>query len=205
MGRFVVGFLLASLLWGGVFVAREEGLLDEFFEPDEPLVVAEAPEGADESDESGEAEPEPRRRRRGRRGRRRGMGASMAAADDDYPRGDSTTGDDLGENDPREISAGASGGEAQLSSSQIESVFDASFNRIQRCLVLVPAGAPLGGRLTFGLRIAGSGRVTRVNLRGPSAVTQGEAGSCLRTAARALSFPSFDGPEMLVHYPVTLQ
>ncbi|MFT5357918.1 MAG: hypothetical protein ACI9KE_005155, partial [Polyangiales bacterium] len=115
------------------------------------------------------------------------------------------TGDDLGENDPREISAGASGGEAQLSSSQIEGVFDASFNGIQRCLVLVPANAPLGGRLTFGMRIAGSGRVTRVNLRGPSAVTQGEAGSCLRRTARALSFPSFDGPEMLVHYPVTLQ
>lgn len=199
MGRFVVGFLVASLVWGGVFAAREEGLLDEFFEPEAPVVVAEAPV----EEEPEEAEPEPRRRRRRRGRRRRGMGSSMMG--DDYPRGNSLTGDDLGEDDPREISAGASGGEAQLSSAQIERVFDASFNGIQRCLVLVPANAPLGGRLTFGMRIAGSGRVTRVNLRGPSAVTQGEAGSCLRRTARALSFPSFDGPEMLVHYPVTLQ
>ncbi|MFT5359275.1 MAG: hypothetical protein ACI9KE_006518, partial [Polyangiales bacterium] len=60
VGRFVVGFLLASLLWGGVFAAREEGLLDEFFEPEAPIEVAEAPM----EEEPEEAAPEPRRRRR---------------------------------------------------------------------------------------------------------------------------------------------
>ncbi len=55
------------------------------------------------------------------------------------------------------------------------------------------------------MRIAGTGRVTRVNLQGPAAVTSGDAGDCLRNAARRIRFPSFDGPEMIVHYPITLE
>ena len=136
-----------------------------------------------------------RRRRRGMRGRASGMMWS----------GTATSGDDLGENDPRELNAGAEGGEQQLTGAQIDSTIDGSFGRIRRCLVLVPEDAPSRGRVTFGLRIAGSGRVTRVNLRGPAGVTRSEAGDCLRQAARALRFPSFDGPEMIVHYPITLE
>ena len=136
-----------------------------------------------------------RRRRRGMRGR---MGGMMWS-------GTATTGDDLGENDPRELNAGAEGGEQQLTGSQIDNTIDGSFGRIRRGLVLVPEDAPSRGRVTFGVRIAGSGRVTRVNLRGPAGVTRSEAGDCLRQAARALRFPSFDGPEMIVHYPITLE
>jgi len=47
--------------------------------------------------------------------------------------------------------------------------------------------------------------VARVNLQGPAAVTGGECGDCLRTAARNAQFPSFDGPDMVVHYPLTLE
>lgn len=195
MGRFIAGFLVATLLWGGLYFAEREGYLQ--LGAEEPIDVAAVPkaEGGDEE----EAEPSSMRRRRGRRGRRRAERRGRT------PTGTATTGDDLGENDPRELAAGESGGEQQLSSAQIEAGFDGAFGRIRRCLILVPEDAPTRGRLTFGLRIRGDGTVTRVNLRGPAAVTGGEAGGCLRGAARSIRFPSFDGPEMIAHYPITLE
>lgn len=200
VGRFLGGFLVASLLWGGGVAAYEGGYLDEYLAEED--VEADLLAEREEVDEEVALEDAPRRRRR-RRGRRAAMTAMSEEAD--YPRGEATTGEDLGSDDPRELSAGESGGEAQLSSAQVESGFDTAFGGIQRCLVLVPSEAPLRGRLTFGLRIAGSGRVTRVNLQGPAAVTSGDSGDCLRNAARRIHFPSFDGPEMIVHYPITLE
>ena len=200
VGRFLGGFLVASLLWGGGVAAYEAGYLDEYL-PEEDVEADLLAERDEPDGEEVVQEDAPRRRRR--RGRPRGGMSAMEAAD--YPRGEATTGEDLGSDDPRELSAGESGGEAQLSSAQVESGFDTAFGGIQRCLVLVPSEAPLRGRLTFGLRIAGSGRVTRVNLQGPAAVTSGDSGDCLRTAARRIHFPSFDGPEMIVHYPITLE
>lgn len=188
MGKFFAGFVVASVLWGGAGFAYKEGLFDEA-PPPEP--VDEAPEVEEEEEE---APTKMRRRRRGRRGRRGMSAGGMYAGVGD---------DDLGENDPRTIDGAGSGGEEQLSNTQIEAGFDAVFPRIRRCLVLVEGEA--SGRVTFGLRIASSGQVTRVNLRGPSAVTQGEAGGCLRTAARGMRLPSFDGPDMIVHYPLTLE
>jgi hypothetical protein len=47
--------------------------------------------------------------------------------------------------------------------------------------------------------------VEKVNLNGPSAITRSEAGSCLAQAARGIQFRSFNGPDMLVSYPLTLQ
>lgn len=193
MARFFAGFVVASLLWGGGVWAWSEGLIGQSEIVLEPEPVAEAPEEAIEEEEA----PTKRRRRRRRRRPRGNEGA--------LPTGTATTGDNLGENDPRELAAGESGGEQQLSQSQIESAMDGAFGGIRRCLVLVPGDAPVTGRLTFGLRIAGSGRVQRVNLRGPAVVTQGEPGSCLRSAARRIRFPTFDGPEMIVHYPITLE
>jgi len=142
----------------------------------------------------------PSKRRRRRRARRRGMRGSMR----DWS-GEGVSGDDLGEDGPREIDGAGAGGEEQLSAAQVEAGFDQVFGRIRRCLVLVPEDAPARGRVVFGLRVASSGRVTRVNLTGPRAVTQSEAGTCLRQAARSISFPSFDGPEMVVRYPLTLE
>jgi len=194
VARFFAGFVVASILWGGGVWAWTEGLIGQSEVVVEPEVVAEAPEEAVEEEEA--PTKRARRRRRGRGGR--GMDPSL-------PTGTATTGDSLGENDPRELAAGENGGEQQLTQGQIESAMDGGFGAIRRCLVLVPGDAPVTGRLTFGLRIAGSGQVQRVNLRGPAVVTQGEPGSCLRTAARRIRFPSFDGPEMIVHYPITLE
>ncbi len=194
MTRFLAGFLLASLLWGGVLFAVREGILD-LGGPGE-LVVAEAPEPAPEEEV---AAPAPTKRRRRRRRRPRGQRM------EETPTGEATVGDDLGEDEAREIAAGESGGEEQLPGHVIDGAFDAAMGRIRRCLVLIPGDADVRGRVTFGLRIAGSGRVSRVSLSGPAAVTRTDAGDCLRQTARRMTFPSFDGPEMLVRYPLTLE
>ena len=190
---FLAGFLVASVLWGGAGAVYFGGFL-----ADEPLVV-EGPEAPAEVEAPAEEDPPPRqRRRRRRRGARRAAGRPV-------PQGFATTGDDLGENDPRYIDGAGAGGEQQLRSSQIEQVIDGQFGAIRRCLILVPGDAPATGTLTFGLRITGTGRVDRVNLAGPAAVTRGEPGDCLRGVGRRLSFPSFDGPDMIVRYPITLE
>jgi hypothetical protein len=103
------------------------------------------------------------------------------------------------------LDMGAAGGEQQLSGAQIEATFDGGVGRIRRCLVLMAGEDAVTGRLTFGLRVAGDGQVRAVSLSGPRAATTGDAGECLRGAARALRFPTFDGPEMVVRYPLTLE
>ena len=189
----MAGFMVASFCWAGGVWAWQEGYLRE---PEvEELPPAEA------AAELPAAEPEPTAPTRRRRRRARRSDPESAEA----PTGSATTGDELGEDDPRELAAGESGGEAQLGRGQIEQAFDGAFGSIRRCLVLVPGDTPVTGRLTFGLRIAGSGRVQRVNLSGPAAVTRGEPGDCLRAAARRIEFPSFDGPEMIARYPITLE
>lgn len=196
MSRFVSGFAAASVLWGavaiGLWLAGVIGPVEE-----EELAMAPLEEPAPAIEEPAEDDAKSRRRRR--RGRRGPSGSGGAHV----PSGNATTGDSLGENDPRYVDM-ESGGEQQLASSEIEAGFDQAFGRIRRCLVLAAGDGPVSGRLTFGLRIAGSGRVTRVNLAGPAAVTTGESGDCLRETARSIRFRSFDGPDMVVHYPVTL-
>jgi hypothetical protein len=71
--------------------------------------------------------------------------------------------------------------------------------------MLAAGDEPVTGKIIFGLRISAAGSVTKVNLQGPSAITQGEAGDCLRKAAQGIHFRTFNGPDMLVHYPLTLQ
>lgn len=197
MGRFLAGFVVASLLWGGLLFAAREGMVDLLAPPEEEVEAAPVVDAAPE-----EPEEAPMRRRR-RRGRRRGMRAPMTGKA--TPTGEATVGDDLGEDDPRELAAGETGGEEQLPGHVIDGAFDGAMGRIRRCLVLIPGDADVRGRVTFGMRIAGSGRVSRVSLSGPAAVTQTDAGDCLRRVARGLDFPSFDGPEMLVRYPLTLE
>lgn len=159
-------------------------------------MVAEAEPVLEEPEPEEEARPRRRRRRRRGRGRdRRGR----------TPTGNATTGDDLGENEMRSLDMEGTGGEAQLRPSQIEAAFDQGMGRIRRCLVLMDGDDAVTGRLTFGLRISGSGQVERVRLSGPRAATTGEAGTCLRSAARGLRFDSFDGPSMIVNYPITLE
>lgn len=193
VSRFWAGFATATALWVGAAAVLHFAL--GFGPPPEQPVAALDVEPAAEEPEVEEEEARPRRRRRrGRRGRGRGR----------TPSGTATTGDDLGEDEMRTLDM-EGGGEAQLRPSQIEAGFDQGMGRIRRCLVLMEGDEAVTGRLTFGLRIAGTGRVQRVRLSGPRAATTGEAGTCLRNAARNLTFDSFDGPEMIVNYPLTLE
>jgi hypothetical protein len=196
VSRFLGGFVTATLIWGAAFAAYVSGV----FTPDEPEPVAEV---ALEPD-AGVADEEPTtgRRRRGRRGGRRG--GPDAPAYEPSPQGNALTGDDLGDIDRLNLDVESEGGEEQLSSAEIQQGMDGVFNRVRRCLVLAAGDDPVSGRLTFGLRIEPNGTVSRVNLSGPRAVTTGDAGSCLRDAARGARFPSFDGPPMIARYPLTL-
>ena len=179
MKQFLFGFLAASVLWGvGIFVFHPDA-----FKQTEEVAAAPVVEAPVE---------QVTKNSKTKRGKRRGMRRRGHVGDDD-----------LGENGPRELNAGSAGGEAQLTNTQIESVFDANFSKIRRCLVLVEED--VSGKIVFGLRIDPTGRVSRANLRGPSAVTKGEAGSCMRMASKKMKFPAFDGPPMVAHYPITLE
>lgn len=195
MSRFWAGFAVASVLWGAA--AAYLVVVAGFGPPEEEIAapIAEAPEVAPDPEQEPEASP---RRRRGRRARR-GSGTEERT-----PTGVATTGDDLGEDEMRTVDM-EGGGEQQLTSAQIEAGFDSGMGRIRRCLVLMAGSDPVTGRVTFGLRVASDGSVRAVQLSGPAAATTGEAGDCLRAAARAIRFDSFDGPEMVVRYPLTLE
>jgi len=197
MSRFWGGFSLACVLWVGGLAYLHLGL-GYGPPPPEPIVAAE-PE-VEPVEEEPEEEARPRRRRR-----RRGRARARAARRGETPTGNATSGDDLGENDMRTVDMGGSGGEQQLRGPQIDAGFDTVMGGIRRCLFLIPGDADVRGRVIFGMRIAGSGRVQRVNLSGPRAATTGEAGACLRRTARSIQFDSFDGPEMVVRYPFTLE
>lgn len=200
MQKFFAGFATASVLWigvagalylAGVFAQAEEATV-------EPVAVV---EGAPDAGATLGT-------RVRRRGVRRGTGGGTAGGGSNggrVPEGEATTGDDLGEGAARTLDVGASGGEARLTPPQIERGIDGAMPRIRRCLLLVPGDALVTGRVVLGLKIAGSGRVTAVNLSGPAAVTTGDAGDCLRATVRGTGFPSFDGPEMIVRYPLTLE
>ncbi len=197
VARFWSGFAVASVLWVGAAAGLHFGL-GYGPPPAEEPVLAEAEPVVEEP--VPDEEPAPRRRRR--RGRRGGAAARRGRT----PTGEATTGDDdLGEGDMRTVDMEGGGGEQQLRPHQIEATFDAGMGRIRRCLVLIEGDDPVRGRLTFGLRIRSDGSVERVRLSGPRAATTGEAGTCLRSAARALRFDSFDGPPTIVNYPLTLE
>ena len=182
------------MVWGGLLYAHATGLVDLGISPPQD-------EGA-ASDPAAEAEQDPK----APIGRKRRI-PRLARKGDRKPRysGDSTTGDDLGGPETRNLEAASAGGEEQLLGTEIERGFDSVFPQIRRCLMLAAGEDEVSGKLVFGLRIEGAAGVTRVNLAGPSAITAGEAGDCLRKAARSIQFRRFNGPDMLVHYPVTLQ
>lgn len=200
MAKFLSGFAAATGLWLAVAAGLVVGL---GWGPPVEEVVEEELEVAPLTDTDTEpTEPTKRGRRRSRRG---GNEDTPSGARTSTPRGEASTGDDLREGEMRTIDGEGTGGEAQLSNRQIETAFDGAMPRIRRCFVLAAGDDPVSGRLTFGLRIRGSGEVSAVNLTGPAAVTTGDCGECLRTAVRGIRFPSFDGPEMLARFPITLE
>jgi len=195
--KFVAGFIAASLLWIGLLVAVKQGFVNLDLSPPDEVIEPEAVATADAPDENAN---DPKRKRKAKR--RFGGGER---GDSRRYEGESSFGDDLGGPDSRNLDVGSAGGEEQLLGSEIERAFDQAMPSIRRCLILAASDEPVTGKLVFGVRIAGSGRIEKVNLKGPSAITQSEAGSCLTSAARGIQFRSFNGPAMLVNYPLTLQ
>lgn len=201
MGRFVVGFLVASALWGAVFFAARQGALPGLLAasgPDETSVDAGPDEAALASDD--DEDDGKKRRRRRRRGRRRARGPSNGDLNETVVEGDDLDGDDV-----RELDLGAEGGEAQLSAGEVDAAMGAAMGKIRRCLVLAAGEAPVRGRLRFDLRVGSDGAVQGVRLQGPAAVASGEAGACLRGAARQVRFPSYDGPPTRGSWSLTLE
>lgn len=202
MTRFLAGFAIGSILWGGLgaYLIVAEGYGPPT--PEEPEVTEVTTTATADATEDDEATP---RRRRRRTGSGAASDSPSTGTSERLPTGDATTGDDLGEGELRIIDGAGTGGEAQLTGAEIDHAFDGAMPRVRRCFILAAAEAEVTGRLTFGLRIAGTGRVSAVNLAGPAVLTTGECGECLRDTARAIQFPSFDGPEMVVRYPITLE
>lgn len=197
MSRFLAGFAAATGLWGAVVA----GLwLGGVVGPRADAPVAAVPEQVSVDVPTDDSQP---RGRRGRRGRRSGGGAGGGSSER-VPTGLATTGDDLNENEARSIDMAAGGGEGHLTDRQVEEGFSPGMGRIRRCLVLAAGEDPVRGRVVFGLRIHRTGEVGAVNLSGPAVVTTGDAGDCLRAAARSIRFASFDGPDMVLRYPLTL-
>jgi hypothetical protein len=206
--RFFFGFLSASVLWGALSFLYLRGSLDFIFPDDEP-----APEPVAAASEPESQGPPTKGRRRGVRRPRLSRKAEPAAGGGgaaarsggatNRGNGESTIGDDLGWNSTRNVDMNA--GEGQLSGAQIDAGFDSMMGRIRRCLILVPSDGEVTGKLIFGMRVGSDGKPRAVNLSGPSVVTAGESGSCLRAAARGIRFASFNGPDMLFKYPITLQ
>ncbi len=189
VGQFISGFIFASMLWGAASFLYVEGYLDRYLGDEEETEVVAAVEPEEDATQA-----QPRRKRRPKH-KRRPKGA---------PRGNAVTGDDIGWDDnDRQIDL--EGGEEQLSGREIEQGFDSAFGGIRRCLFLVPGDGETRGKLVFGMRVNGDGRPTAVNLSGPASVTKGEAGACMRKAARGIRFASFDGPEMVFRYPIELE
>jgi hypothetical protein len=200
---FLSGFVVASGLWGALVFLYLRGQLDFMFPEDEPAPVATAAPVDPET-----VGPPTKGKRRGLKRPR--MQRNAPGASGDSPRngdgagsGTTTIGDDLGWDKQRNLDMAA--GEAQLSGTQIDAGFDSVMGRIRRCLILVPSDGDVTGKLLFGMRVGGDGKPRAVNLSGPSIVISGESGSCLRGAAQNIRFPSFDGPDMLFKYPITLQ
>jgi hypothetical protein len=193
MPKFLAGFAVASVLWGAFLFSYEQGWIDISLEPPAPPAdetnLADAPQ-----DDSPAKSSRARRKRASPRAPRKRSVAS----------GNSTVGDDLREGEARNVNMGSSGGEEQLRGTEIEQGFDSVFGQIKRCLILAAGDEPAQGKLIFGLRISGAGKVNAVNLSGPSSVSQGDSGACLRKAAQSIHFRSFNGPDMVVHYPLTL-
>ena len=193
MSRFLAGFSLATVIWGGLLYAQATGIITLHLPGgEEDVADSGMPEIAAEADEA----PDRVRKRRKKR---------LAAQRKSGLTGNAMTGDDLGGPGIRDLNAAEGGGEGQLRQSEVESGIDDAFPKIRRCLMLVDSDEPVRGRLVLGMRISGAGRVTKVNLSGPAVVTKAEAGGCIRQAVHGISYRTFDGPDMVVHYPITLE
>ncbi|HEX2676019.1 MAG TPA: hypothetical protein VHM19_05250, partial [Polyangiales bacterium] len=129
--------MVASLIWGGLVFASSRGYIDLGLapadeKPPEEVAVDDAPDDAKKSDR--------KRRRSGSAGSKRSHGVTRS--------GDSTSGDDLDENGPRQVDMAGGGGEEQLNGTEIEKAFDGVFGQVRRCLILAASDEPVHGKVT---------------------------------------------------------
>ena len=202
MRQFLIGVLVSSIVWIGVLYAQSQGVLTVFAKPTDTEQPDTDTGVAIVDTDFGPPKPEKRVRKK-RRGRNAGRRQPPIADDLGYETGDGQVGDDLNAGE-RAVSMNG-GGESQLSNGEIEAAIDRRFNGIERCLTLMPPDAPTTGKLVLGINISGSGSVTRVNLSGPNAMIKGESGACFRRIVSGMKFRSFNGPDMIVHYPITFE
>jgi hypothetical protein len=194
--RFLAGFGVASVLWGAFLFSYNQGWIDISLEPEAPPTDEASVTDSQQDDDQPNKPARPRKKR---------PPAATTAKRPRSPGGNALTGDELGENDTRSLNVGQAGGEEQLRNTEVEQGFDGIMSQVKRCLILAAEDEPASGKLTFGLRISGAGKVTAVNLSGPASVTRGDSGACLRKAAQGMHFRTFNGPDMVVHYPLTLE
>lgn len=198
MKQFIAGLLVASLGWGGLLYAQKAGMVD-LLGTKEPEKIAEPSTDDVEQIADKDNNKKKRKKRRGKRRRRPGsQGSPMPMNQYDTTVG--VVGDNL-DVGSREVGMGA-GAEDQLSNAEIDQGIGRVFRGIERCLLLLPPDAPATGKIVFGMHIAPSGQVTKVNLKGPKVMIQGEPGSCLRRTVKSIRYRRFDGPAMVAHYPV---
>jgi hypothetical protein len=201
MKQFIAGILTASLIWAGVFIAQAKGVIDLFGEEEVSDQALEPTAAASSPPLSKKAVKKRGKRRRPRRGGNRTASGNPMPANT-YDLSEGMAGDALDGPGGKSLSMGSAGGEDQLSPGEIDQGIDRVFKGIERCLLTLPPDAPATGKVVFGMNIASSGRVTKVNLRGPNVMIKGETGACFRRTVKSIRFRSFDGPDMVAHYPV---
>ena len=200
MKQFLAGIVTASLIWGGLFWAQKAEYIDLLGvnAPTEDV----APEASEATLASEEVKtPKESKRRRGKRRSRRSYDGPGPG--NHYDTTEGVSGDQLDGPGGKELSMAGAGGEDQLSSQEIDQGIDRVFKGIERCLLTLPPDAPAAGRVVFGMNIASSGKVTKVNLKGPKHMISGDTGACFQRTVKSIRFRSFDGPDMVAHYPVT--
>lgn len=201
MKQFLAGIIISSIVWGGLIFAEKEGMMHLFFEAE---TLTESKESAPDETKISATEIQETKKGKGRRGKGRRKSASGSPMPlNTYDMNEGISGDALDGPGGKELSMGAAGGEDQLSSQEIDQGIDRVFKGIERCLLSLPPDAPAAGKIVFGMNIASSGQVTKVNLKGPNVMISGETGACFRRTVQSIRFRSFDGPDMVAHYPVT--
>ena len=200
MKHFLAGIVVASLIWGGLFGAQKAGYIDLLGgnAPTEAVEIA-TPDAPLESEAV--KTPKEGKRRRGKRRNRRT--SDSPGPGNHYDTEEGVFGDVLDGPGGKELSMAGAGGEDQLSSQEIDRGIDRVFKGIERCLLALPPDAPAAGKVVFGMNIASSGKVTKVSLKGPKHMISGETGACFQRTVKSIRFRSFDGPDMVAHYPVT--
>ena len=209
MTKFVLGFVTALAGAAGVywFVLRQAPAgpcADRCGEGtecrDEQCVIATVAEAAPDP-----AKPRQRGRRR-RPGRRAGSSGGDTREGRDTDSVEDWNGSDDLDLPPQQIDM-EHGGEQQLSNTVIESTMGRNFGAIRRCIMVAQADRerPVRGRMRIGMKIRSTGEVAAVNVTPPGPLASSGLGPCVRNVVGRIRFPRFDGRDMVVTYPVTLE